>query len=161
MAKNDNTQLQKRLGTALDVTGGIVGFVGGMLPGSGLLSAGLQMGGTILKKRAEKTEAKALDDTIAGLSENQTFLRDELLEVRKKVKEREMKSDWEAIQQDLMLIIEEVKLSHSKTTSELSTLTSLVEKTFDLVVELRFKVYSRTLFKGASPSHTFCHPGWN
>merc|ERR1719394_2283989 len=50
-----------------------------------------------------------------------------------------MKTDWEAIQQDLMLIIEEVKLSHSKTTSELSTLTSLVEKTFDLVVELRFK----------------------
>ena len=148
MAKNDNTQLQKRLGTALDVTGGIVGVVGGMLPGSGLVSAGLQMGGTILKKRAEKAEAKIakkLDDTIASLSEDQTFLRDELLELRKNVKEREMKTDWEAIQQDLMGIIEEVKISHSKTTSELSTLTSLVEKTFDLVVELRFKVWFWTI----------------
>ena len=161
MANNDNTQLQKRLGTALHATGGIVGFVGGMLPGSGLLSAGLQMGGTILKKRAEKTEAKKLDDTIASLSEDQTDLKERLLELRKEFKEKEMKTDWEAIQQDLMLIIEEVKLSHSKTTSELSTLTSLVEKTFDLVVELRFKVYSRTLFKGASPSHTFCYSGWN
>ena len=161
MAKNDNTQIQKRLGTALDVTGGIVGVVGGMLPGSGLLSAGLQMGGTILKKRAEKAEAKKLDDTIAGLSEDQTYLRDELLDLRKKVKEREMKADWEAIQQDLMGIIEEVKISHSKTTSELSTLTSLVEKTFDLVVELRFKVYFRSLFKCASSSRTFCYPGWH
>ena len=51
-----------------------------------------------------------------------------------------MNTNWEAIQQDLMQIIEEVKISHSKTTSELSSLTSLVEKTFDLVVELRFKV---------------------
>ena len=130
-----------------------MGVVGGMLPGSGLLSAGLQMGGTILKKRAEKTEAKKLDDTIASLTEDQTFLKEKLLELRKEVKEKEMKTDWEAIQQDLMLIIEEVKLSHSKTTSELSTLTSLVEKTFDLVVELRFKVYFRTLFKGSFTSN--------
>ena len=141
MAKNDNTtQVQKRLGTALDVTGGIVGFVGGMLPGSGLLSAGLQMGGTILKKRAEKTEAKKLDDMIASLSEGETSLRNEFLELRKKVKEREMETNWEAIQQDLMVVVNEVKMSHSKTSSELSTLTSLVVKTFDLVVELRFKV---------------------
>ena len=124
----------------MDVTGGIVGVVGGMLPGSGLLSAGLQMGGTILKKRAEKTEAKNLDDMIAGLTEDQTFLKEKLLELRKEVKEKEMNTNWEAIQQDLMQIIEEVKISHSKTTSELSSLTSLVEKTFDLVVELRFKV---------------------
>ena len=40
-----------------------------------------------------------------------------------------------------MGIIEELKLSHSKTISELFTLTSLVEKTFDLVVELKFKVW--------------------
>ena len=140
MSRNDNTKVEKRLGTALNVTGGIVGLVGGMLPGSGLLSAGLQMGGTILKKRAEKDEAKTLDDVIASLSDDQSFLREKFLELRKEVKEREMKTDWEAIQQDLMVVIDEVKTSHSKTTSELSTLTSLVEKTFDLVVELRFKV---------------------
>ena len=143
MANNDNTQLQKRLGTALHATGGIVGFVGGLLPGSGLLSAGLQMGGTILKKRAEKTEAKNLDDMIAGLTEDQTSLKERLLELRKEFKEKEMNTNWEAIQQDLMGIIEEVKISHSKTTSELSSLTSLVEKTFDLVVELRFKVHGQ------------------
>ena len=145
MSRNDNTQVQKRLGTALNVTGGIVGLVGGMLPGSGLLSAGLQMGGTILKKRAEKDEAKKLDDMIASLSEGQTSLRNELLELRKKVKEREMETNWEGIQQDLMVVIDKVKTSHSKTTSELSTLTSLVDKTFDLVVELRFKVDLKTI----------------
>ena len=140
MSRNDDTQVQKRLGTALDVTGGILGLVGGMLPGSGLLSAGLQMGGTILKKRAEKDEAKKLDDVIASLSDDQSFLREKFLELRKEVKEREMETNWEGIQKDLMVVIDEVKTSHSKTTSELSTLTSLVEKTFDLVVELRFKV---------------------
>ena len=118
MSRNDNTKVEKRLGTALKVTGGIVGFVGGMLPGSGLLSAGLQMGGTILKKRSEKDEAKKLDDVIASLSEGQTSFRNELLELRKKVKEREMETNWEGIQQDLMVVIDEVKTSHSKTTQD-------------------------------------------
>ena len=71
-----------------------------------------------------------------------------------------MNTNWEAIQQDLMQIIEEVKISHSKTTSELSSLTSLVEKTFDLVVELRFKVHGQ-IASLIFISHVFFYLGWD
>ena len=71
-----------------------------------------------------------------------------------------METNWEGIQQDLMVVIDEVKTSHSKTTSQLSNLTSLVDKTFDLVVELRFKVDLKTKPINPFEIQTFFPSGW-
>ena len=125
MAKIDKDKWMNRLGTALQGVGTVVGIIGGF-PGSGLLAEGIKMGGTIMKERVQNKETKNIQDILANISEEQGILRKNLEESLKESK----RTEWEAIKEDLMAIKEEERLSQNKLSTELTSLTSLANKTF-------------------------------
>ena len=135
MEKIDKNKWINRLGTALQGVGTVVGLIG-TFPGSGLLAEGIKMGGTIMKERVQGKETKNIQDVLANISEEQGILRKNLDQSLKEAKH----SEWEAIKEELMTINDEERLSQNSISMELTSLTSLANKTFDLVTELRFKV---------------------
>ena len=95
----------------------------------------------MLENKSDSKNVKQIEEALAKLSADQDFVRDLLIAQQKELKDKEVRTDWDGVKKELMEVIDEVKANTSQINSEIYAVKSLVDQIFDVVVELRFKVF--------------------
>ena len=114
------SKAKNRLGTTLEVTGGIVSSVGAF-PGSGIIGGALSLGGKMLKPGAATTEdirelQQAIDQS-QGIVKK--LLEEKLAEMMRMLESGEaFRSDWANVKTEMMLILREVRVENGKMATE-------------------------------------------
>jgi len=135
------------LGKALQVSGKIVGAVEDFVPGAKLLGGALSFGATLLHPEPTLQELQEqLRETKAAIegTSSQLFiqaLEKVQLELEDKIANPvgEIKVEFAEVRADMKRIFSEVGESSNKMTLEMSKLRDLISRTFQIVVDNRFK----------------------
>ena len=136
------------LGKALQVSGKIVGAVDGFVPGAKYLGGALSFGATLLYPEPTPQELQEqlrdIKATIEGSSNEFMIqaLEKAQLELEEKIANPvgEIKVEFAEVRADMKRIFNEVSESSRKMTEEMSKMKDLINKTFHIVVDCRFKV---------------------
>ena len=136
------SKAKNRLGTALEVTGGIVSSVGAF-PGSGIIGGALSLGGKMLKPgAATKEDIRELQQAIdqsQGIVKK--LLEEKLAEIMRMLESGEVfRSDWANVKTEMMLILREVRVEHGKMALEMEIIKNVAAATYKMVESLRYKV---------------------
>ena len=139
------SKAKNRLGTALEVTGGIVSSVGAF-PGSGIIGGALSLGGKMLKPgAATKEDVRELQQAIdqsQGIVKK--LLEEKLAEMMRMLESGEMfRSDWANVKTEMMQILREVRVDNGKMASEVEIIKNVAAATYKMVESLRYKVDMR------------------
>ena len=144
------------LGKALQVSGKIVGAVDGFVPGAKYLGGALSFGATLLYPEPTPQELQEqlrdIKATIEGTSNKFVVqaLEKAQLELEEKIANPvgEIKVEFAEVRADMKRIFREVGESSKKMTLEMSKLRDLISRTFQIVVDNRFKVRTLYLYLG-------------
>ena len=133
------------LGTALEVTGGIVSTVGAF-PGSGIIGGALSLGGKMLKPgAATKEDIRELQQAIdqsQGIVKK--LLEEKLAEMMRMLESGEtFRSDWANVKTEMMQILREVRVENGKMATEVEVIKNIAAATYKMVESLRYKVDMR------------------
>ena len=136
------SKAKNRLGTALEVTGGIVSSVGAF-PGSGIIGGALSLGGKMLKPgAATKEDVKELQQAIdqsQGIVKK--LLEEKLAEMMRMLESGEVfRSDWTNVKTEMMQILREVRVENGKMAPEVEIIKNVAAATYKMVESLRYKV---------------------
>ena len=139
------SKAKNRLGTALEVTGGIVSSVGAF-PGSGIIGGALSLGGKMLKPgAATKEDIRELQQAIEreqGIVKK--LLEEKLAEMMRMLESGEMfHSDWANVKTEMMQILREVRVENGKMATEVEVIKNIAAATYKMVESLRYKVDMR------------------
>jgi len=135
------------LGKALQVSGKIVGAVDGFVPGAKYLGGALSFGATLLYPEPTPQELQEqlrdIKATIEGTSNEFVIqaLEKAQLELEEKIANPvgEIKVEFAEVRADMKRIFSEVGESSRKMTEEMSKMRDLINQTFHIVVDTRFK----------------------
>ena len=138
------------LGKALQVSSKIVGAVDGFVPGAKYLGGALSFEATLLHPEPTPQELqeqlKDIKSTIEGTSNELVVqaLEKVKLDLEEKIANPvgEIKVEFEEVRADMKRIFSEVGKSSKKMTEEMSKMRDLINQTFHIVVDTRFKVHS-------------------
>ena len=136
------------LGKALQASGKVVGAVGGFVPGAKYLGGALSFGATLLYPEPTPQELQEqlrdIKVTIRGTSNELVVqaLEKVQLDLENKIANPvgEIKVEFAEVRADMKRIFSEVGESSKKMTLEMSKLRDLISRTFQIVVDNRFKV---------------------
>ena len=136
------SKAKNRLGTALEVTGGIVSSVGAF-PGSGIIGGALSLGGKMLKPgAATKEDVRELRQAIEreqGIVKK--LLEEKLAEMMRMLESGEaFRSDWANVKTEMMQILREVRVENDKMAPEVEIIKNVAAATYKMVESLRYKV---------------------
>ena len=137
------------LGTALQVSGKIVGAVDAFVPGAKYLGGALAFGATLLYPEPTPQELQEqLRDIKAIIEESSNefaiqALEKAQLELEEKIANPvgEIKVEFAEVRADMKRIFNEVGESSRKMTEEMSKMRGLINQTFQIVTDNRFKVH--------------------
>ena len=136
------SKAKNRLGTTLEVTGGIVSSVGAF-PGSGIIGGALSLGGKMLKPgAATKEDVRELQQAIdqsQGIVKK--LLEEKLAEMMRMLESGEaFRSDWTNVKTEMMQILREVRVENGKMAPEVEVIKNIAAATYKMVESLRYKV---------------------
>ena len=138
------------LGKALQASGKVVGAVGGFVPGAKYLGGALSFGATLLYPEPTPQELqeqlREIKAALEGTSNELVLqaLGKVQLELEDKIANPvgEIKVEFEEVRAEMRRIFKEVGESNNQMTEEMSRMRDLINQTFQIVVDTRFKVPS-------------------
>ena len=136
------------LGKALQASGKVVGAVGGFVPGAKYLGGALSFGATLLYPEPTPQELqeqlREIKAALEGTSNELVLqaLGKVQLELEDKIANPvgEIKVEFEEVRAEMGRIFKEVGESNNQMTEEMSRMRDLINQTFQIVVDTRFKV---------------------
>ena len=142
------------LGKALQVSGKIVGAVGGFVPGAKYLGGALSFGATLLHPEPTPQELQEqlrdIKATIEGTSNKSAVqaLEKVQLELEDRIANPvgEIKVEFAEVRADMKRIFNQVGKSSREMTEEMANMRDLINQTFQIVVDSRFKVHCLDIF---------------
>ena len=146
------------LGKAMSITGELVSEYGNFIPGAGIIGGALSFGSSMLNPEPTMEELKKQKDevnegleriseenvTIRGIIENS--MRQEIQKLEDKISNpcSEIRSDFDSIKSEMLLMKNEVKQNNHFIAREVAQIKDVTSKTFNLVTDIRYKVNVRT-----------------
>ena len=114
------------LGKACSVTGGIAKGLGNFVPGFGILGGALSLGSKLLNPKASQNDLKRAKEEHERNSSG--------------TGSGEVREDMEEVKAEVKVLIKEVQQFSQSVGQEIKDMKDVVNRTFDIVVDTRYKV---------------------
>ena len=135
-----------KLGMVLSETGKLVSAAGNFVPGLGLVGGALSLGATLIDPPPSIQDIQQLKKSLETIGEDNSVVRAAItksiedMEERMNSQECEVRKDLGKVQSDMMKMLENVKTLNSEMSSEMEEIKGIAVQTFQLVVNLKYKV---------------------
>ena len=135
-----------RLGLVLSETGKLVSAAGNFVPGLGLVGGALSLGATLIDPPPSLQDIQTLKKSLETIAVDNSVVRAAItksiedMEERMNSQESEVRKDLGKVQSDMMKMLENVKTLNSEMSSEMEEIKGIAVQTFQLVVNLKYKV---------------------
>ena len=136
------------LGKALEASGKIVGAVEGFVPGANIIGGALSFGATLLNPEPSledlRKELREIKEDIRRTASQAAVraLEKEMHDLEIKISQppEEIKKDFDEVKVHMKRILKEIELSNDKMSEQMLRMKDLISRTFQIVLDIRYKV---------------------
>ena len=139
-----------KVATALKATALIAKGVGTFVPLAGMVGSALSVGATMLESPPPSAlDLQKLEDVSSTLTDPSVLavLQKQIEDMNLRIENPgpDVRTDSDKVQEDLMNILKEMKVENAKYESEIARIHEVVNLSFQIVVDIKYKVNNKSL----------------